>query len=122
MELGLENVNPIQMRIEKMDREVHFATIISRAFSDLDHMLKMIGPLMDNKTQLLAMKGQVPEGELENLKRENANLKLKMGHLKNQSPVKLKSIHWFLAGAGVLLFGFVIGRSARREKRTSIYR
>jgi 16S rRNA (guanine527-N7)-methyltransferase len=76
MELGLENVNPIQMRIEKMDREVHFATIISRAFSDLDHMLKMIGPLMDNKTQLLAMKGQVPEGELENLIRQGFKVNL----------------------------------------------
>lgn len=76
MELGLENVNPIQMRIEKMDREVHFATIISRAFSDLDHMLKMIGPLMDNKTQLLAMKGQVPEGELENLIRQGFKVHL----------------------------------------------
>ena len=76
MELGLENVNPIQMRIEKMDREVHFATIISRAFSDLDHMLKMIGPLMDSKTQLLAMKGQVPEGELENLIRQGFKVHL----------------------------------------------
>ena len=76
MELGLENVNPIQMRIEKMDREVHFATITSRAFSDLDHMLKMIGPLMDNKTQLLAMKGQVPEGELENLIRQGFKIHL----------------------------------------------
>jgi 16S rRNA (guanine527-N7)-methyltransferase len=61
IELGLENVNPVHMRIEKMDREVHFATITSRAFSDLQKMLDLIGPLMDNKTQLLAMKGQAPE-------------------------------------------------------------
>ena len=67
IELGLENVNPLHMRIEKMDREVHFATITSRAFSDLEHMLDLIGPLMDGKTRLLAMKGQVPEGEIQNL-------------------------------------------------------
>ena len=67
MELGLENVNPVHMRIEKMDREVHFSTITSRAFSDLKLMLDLIGPLMDDKTQLLAMKGQVPEEEIQQI-------------------------------------------------------
>jgi 16S rRNA G527 N7-methylase RsmG len=30
-------------------------------------MLDLIGPLMDDKTQLLAMKGQVPEEEIQQI-------------------------------------------------------
>lgn len=64
------------------------------------------------------------EGELERLKKENVRLKSEINHLKkpNKSPMKSKSIQWFLVGAGVLLFGFMIGRSARKEKRTGILR
>ena len=64
------------------------------------------------------------ERELVRLKKENLNLKSKMSQLKdpNKRPVTLKRIHWFLAGAGVLLFGFILGRLARKEKRTGIYR
>lgn len=64
------------------------------------------------------------ESELERLKKENVRLKSEISHLKkpNKSPVKSKSIQWFLVGAGVLLFGFMIGRSARKEKRAGILR
>ena len=64
------------------------------------------------------------ENDLENLKKINTKLQLEMRNLKKQinSPLKSRSIEWFLAGAGVLLFGFMIGRSARREKRARLYR
>lgn len=64
------------------------------------------------------------ESELERLKKENVRLKSEISHLKkpNKSPIKSKSIQWFLVGAGVLLFGFMIGRSARKEKRAGILR
>jgi SH3 domain protein len=64
------------------------------------------------------------ESELERLKKENVRLKSEISHLKkpNKSPIKSKSIQWFLVGAGVLLFGFMIGRSARKEKRADILR
>jgi len=64
------------------------------------------------------------ESELERLKKENVRLKSEIGHLKkpNKSPMKSKSIQWFLVGAGVLFFGFMIGRSARKEKRANILR
>ena len=64
------------------------------------------------------------ESELERLKKENVRLKSEISHLKkpNKSPVKSKSIQWFLVGAGVLFFGFMIGRSARKEKRADILR
>lgn len=64
------------------------------------------------------------ESELERLKKENVRLKSEIGHLKkpNKSSMKSKSIQWFLVGAGVLFFGFMIGRSARKEKRAGILR
>ena len=64
------------------------------------------------------------ESELERLKKENVRLKSEIGHLKkpNKSSMKSKSIQWFLVGAGVLFFGFMIGRSARKEKRANILR
>ena len=64
------------------------------------------------------------ESELERLKKENVRLKSEISHLKkpNKSPIKSKSIQWFLVGAGVLLFGFMIGRSARKEKQAGILR
>ena len=59
------------------------------------------------------------ERELEALKKENVSLKSEINGFTNpvRTPVKLKSIHWFLVGAGVLLFGFMVGRFVRKEKR-----
>ena len=62
--------------------------------------------------------------ELEKLRKEKKKLQSEIYNLKKQknSPLESRSIQWFLAGAGVLLFGFIIGRSLRREKRASLYR
>lgn len=113
-----DEINILQRRIEIFEDKAVTSTPIPSANGSYEQKITELERTIKTHKQMSSNR----KGELEKLKTENANLKLKMGHLKNQSPVKFKNIHWFLVGAGVLLFGFVIGRSARRQKRTSIYR
>jgi len=63
MELGLKNVNAVQARIESFDNEA-FDQITTRAFTDLENMVAWLNHLLSKKTQLLAMKGALPENEI----------------------------------------------------------
>jgi SH3 domain protein len=62
--------------------------------------------------------------EIEELKEINTKLDIENKNLKKPSKDFLNSVYtkWFIAGAGVLLFGFLIGRLTRREKRTRIFK
>ena len=85
-----------------------------------------------------AQKLQTIDGAYNSLKSESSNyLKLKAAHEKNVKQLKAQSetvatlksevdklesrqtIRWFLTGAGVLVLGFVIGFSTRRQRRKS---
>jgi SH3 domain protein len=61
---------------------------------------------------------------LEKLKKENTKLKTASSDSKKQSdnPLKSKTIQWFFAGAVVFIVGYIIGGSARRKKRSHLYR
>jgi len=61
---------------------------------------------------------------LEKLKKENTKLKTANGDSKKQSgnPLKSKTIQWFFAGAVVFIVGYIIGGSARRKKRSHLYK
>jgi len=63
MELGLKNVKAVQARIESFDNEA-FDQITTRAFTDLENMVAWLNHLLSKKTQLLAMKGALPENEI----------------------------------------------------------
>lgn len=62
--------------------------------------------------------------EIEELKKINTKLNIENKNLKKPSKDFLNPLYtkWFIFGAGVLLFGFLIGRLARREKRTRIFK
>jgi len=66
MELGLKNIQAVQARIESYDGE-EFDQITTRAFTGLDNMVGWLQHLISNKTQLLAMKGTLPEEEIRQL-------------------------------------------------------
>ena len=53
---------------------------------------------------------------------ENASLskKLIVVEQENQELDQTKNIFWFLTGAGVLLIGFIMGRSGRKSRRNSL--
>ncbi len=67
LELGLENVQPVHARVEEYHPEEVFDTLISRAFTSLPRMLTLTASLHGEKTRLLAMKGAIPQAELDQL-------------------------------------------------------
>jgi 16S rRNA (guanine527-N7)-methyltransferase len=66
-ELGLENIEPVQERLESFSVDVHYETIISRAFTDLASFARAARHLALSPTRLLAMKGKYPQSELRDL-------------------------------------------------------
>lgn len=65
-ELTLDNVTPIESRVEKLlpPPNAAYSDILSRAFSNLDNFLDKTQHLADAKTHFLAMKGQYPSTEI----------------------------------------------------------
>lgn len=66
-QLGLENVHPVQERLESFEPAQPFDTIISRAFSDLVTFALAARHLAAPPARLLAMKGRYPERELQDV-------------------------------------------------------
>ena len=66
-ELGLENVFPVQHRLESFEPETAFDTLVSRAFTDLASFANAARHLVQPATRLLAMKGRYPDSELRGL-------------------------------------------------------
>ena len=64
---GLDRVEAVHERIERFSGGGEFRTITSRAFSSLVHFAESVRHLAGPETRLLAMKGQVPEDELDAL-------------------------------------------------------
>lgn len=65
--LKLNNVTAVQSRVEKYQPEQLFDGVISRAFASLEDMLNWCYHLPANNGKFYALKGLVPEQELENL-------------------------------------------------------
>lgn len=64
MELGLDNLNIENGRVEQLDRSNRFDTITSRAFAALPKMVELTRNLLSDGGILLAMKGTVPREEV----------------------------------------------------------
>jgi 16S rRNA (guanine527-N7)-methyltransferase len=65
--LGLGNVTVVRARAEAHHDEEGFAVVLSRAFSSIGDFLRTAGHLARPDGRLLAMKGALPEKELEDL-------------------------------------------------------
>jgi 16S rRNA (guanine527-N7)-methyltransferase len=63
--LGLKNVTPVQSRVEAHNGEVPYDIVLSRAFASLKDMLHWCQHLVDSEGQFLALKGQFPQDEIE---------------------------------------------------------
>jgi 16S rRNA (guanine527-N7)-methyltransferase len=64
LELKLKNVNVIHSRVETLVPESLFSTVIMRAFANLQDIMHLTKHLISDKGILLAMKGQTPDKEL----------------------------------------------------------
>lgn len=114
-------INHFQEKIETFENQtVDASNQFSSTKQNYEQKIKKFEHTLQTHQQMASNR----EKEMERLKKENVKLKSEVSHLKksNKGPIKSKSLQWFIVGAGVLLFGFMIGRSARKEKRTRILR
>ncbi|BFT32085.1 16S rRNA (guanine(527)-N(7))-methyltransferase RsmG [Alteromonas sp. D210916BOD_24] len=63
--LKLKNVTPVQSRVEEHQGEKPYDIVLSRAFASLKDMLHWCQHLVDSEGQFLALKGQFPQQEIE---------------------------------------------------------
>ncbi|EFR3472563.1 16S rRNA (guanine(527)-N(7))-methyltransferase RsmG [Salmonella enterica] len=66
-ELKLENITPVQSRVEAYPSEPPFDGVISRAFASLSDMVSWCRHLPGDKGCFYALKGQLPEDEIASL-------------------------------------------------------
>lgn len=64
LELQLKNINVKHIRVELLNPDILFTTVIARAFSNLQHILHLSQHLIAKSGQLLAMKSHVSQDEL----------------------------------------------------------
>ncbi|HAB5698610.1 TPA_asm: 16S rRNA (guanine(527)-N(7))-methyltransferase RsmG [Salmonella enterica subsp. enterica serovar Mbandaka] len=66
-ELKLENITPVQSRVEAYPSEQPFDGVISRAFASLNDMVSWCHHLPGEKGRFYALKGQLPGDEIASL-------------------------------------------------------
>lgn len=66
-ELGLANLQVVCARVEQFKPEERYDIVIARAFSDLQQLIDRTRHLIQPGGQWLAMKGVIPQAELEQL-------------------------------------------------------
>ena len=76
LDLGLENAQVIQARIEAYRPEAKFATIVTRAVGPAAQILAQAEPLLVRTGRLLLMKGRHPEQDLAALDWAGADYRL----------------------------------------------
>ncbi len=68
--LKLDNISPVQSRVEEYTDPQGFDGVISRAFASIKDMLHWCGHLVNTSGEFVALKGQYPENELAELPQE----------------------------------------------------
>ena len=66
-ELKINNIQPVQSRVEDFVADVEIDGVLSRAFASLKDMLHWCQHLVDSQGVFLALKGQLPTDELDKL-------------------------------------------------------
>lgn len=67
--LALANVTPLQLRVETLEPDAAFDTVIARAYAALPDLLASVAGLCGPGTRVLALKGRYPVDELAELPR-----------------------------------------------------
>ena len=76
LELGLDNLQVVNERIEAWRPEIPPGIITSRAFTSLGQMLEWCRHLLSPETRLVAMKGQYPQQELDEIRERNLEIEI----------------------------------------------
>ncbi|WP_414829148.1 16S rRNA (guanine(527)-N(7))-methyltransferase RsmG [Alteromonas sp. H39] len=64
-EMGVKNAAPIQSRVEAHNPPQPYDAVVSRAFASLKDMLHWCEHLVDSQGKFLALKGQFPQSEID---------------------------------------------------------
>lgn len=105
-----------QKKIEELEEEVNinqkFAAKAKSDFIQLDKKYTNLLKHSKNTEELIS--------QVDKLKKLNAELNTEVKSLRKdrKNPLKSNRIQSFIAGAGVLLFGFILGGSAKKKKRS----
>lgn len=86
-ELKLENITPVQSRVEAYPSESPFDGVISRAFASLNDMVSWCHHLPGEKGRFYALKGQLPGDEIASLPDDfsvESVEKLRVPHLEGE--------------------------------------
>ncbi|EAA7138613.1 16S rRNA (guanine(527)-N(7))-methyltransferase RsmG [Salmonella enterica] len=86
-ELKLENITPVQSRVEAYPSEPPFDGVISRAFASLNDMVSWCHHLPGEKGRFYALKGQLPGNEIASLPDDfsvESVEKLRVPHLEGE--------------------------------------
>jgi len=75
MELGLENVEAVQSRIESYRSGEKFATILARAFASLPDIVRLVSPLLQADGVLLAAKSRRADDEMRDVAAPSGELR-----------------------------------------------
>ena len=67
LELQLKNVEVVHSRVEQLNPEQRYSTVITRAFASMPEIIRLTAHLVADGGLLLAMKGQRPDDELAGL-------------------------------------------------------
>jgi SH3 domain protein len=108
-----------EVRIKELEQELNIKkknTAKARNdFIELNKKYKKLLSSSENTDELIR--------KLKKSKKLDSKLKTEINNLKKGSQNMLKSgiIRPFLAGAGVFVFGFILGGLARRKKRSNLY-
>ncbi|HCC5834036.1 16S rRNA (guanine(527)-N(7))-methyltransferase RsmG [Citrobacter farmeri] len=86
-ELKLDNITPVQSRVEEFPAEPPFDGVISRAFASLNDMVSWCHHLPGEEGRFYALKGQLPEDEISSLPAEfcvESVVRLQVPHLEGE--------------------------------------
>ena len=65
--LPLANIEPLHSRVEAHQPEIKYATVVTRAFAQIDKIFKLASPVLRQDGRIIAMKGRLDPKELKQL-------------------------------------------------------
>lgn len=104
-----------QEKIDALKEEVNInQKFAAKAKSDLIQLKRKYADILERSKNIKELMD-----EIEKLKKTNAELNTEISSFRkdHKNPLKSNRIQSFIAGAGVLLFGFILGGSAKKKKR-----
>jgi SH3 domain protein len=115
-----------QKELEFQGQKKDLESLLSKTTSEKNDYITKYSTIDKKHNELLTKSKQVVmiSTENEKLKKTNKELdeKLKLLDSKNKNLLKVGMIKWFLAGAGVIFLGWIIGRtvSSRKSRYSSL--